>query len=326
MSLGVTSYQTGRLLLIGSDPDRRLSVVERYYRRCMGLWASEQRLWMSSQYRLWRFENILKPGIVQDGFDRTYVPRVAFTIGGLDIHDVAVDGNDRVLFVNTRCSCLATISQQHSFQPLWWPPFVTSLAPEDRCHLNGLAMGDGRARYVTAAATTDSAEGWRNHRHIGGCVVDVQTNEIVAEGLSMPHSPRLHQETLWVLDSGNGYFGAIDLDTGQFEPITLCAGYLRGLSFSGDYAVVGVSGPRDGKTFGGLALNDELAKAGISAACGLHVIDLRTGEVVEWLRFEGAVREIYDVVVLPGVMKPNVLGVDDDQVRKTISMESPGEI
>ena len=50
---------------------------------------------------------------------------------------------------NTLFSCLAAASPTHTFRPLWRPPFVSRLAPEDRCHLNGLALRDGEPRYVT---------------------------------------------------------------------------------------------------------------------------------------------------------------------------------
>jgi len=161
VSLAFTTYQTGKLLLIGLRPDGRLSVFERTFNRCMGLWASPQTLYMSSLYQLWRFDNALEPGQLHNGYDRLYVPQLGYTTGDLDIHDIAVDGGGRVIFVNTLFSCLATVSEHHSFVPLWRPPFVSKLAAEDRCHLNGLAIDDGRPRYVTAVSRTDVADGWR---------------------------------------------------------------------------------------------------------------------------------------------------------------------
>jgi len=179
-------------------------VFERTFNRCMGLWGDGQTLWMSSLYQLWHFENVLTPGEQYNGHDRLYVPRVGYTTGDLDIHDLAVDGGGRVVFLNTRFSCLATLSEKCSFTPLWRPPFISKLAAEDRCHLNGLALDEGQPRYVTAVSTSDVTDGWRDRRRDGGVVVDVRSNQVIASGLSMPHSPRVHQGRLWLLNSGTG--------------------------------------------------------------------------------------------------------------------------
>jgi uncharacterized protein (TIGR03032 family) len=264
---------------------------------------------------------VLEAGQAQDGYDRLYVPQVGNTTGDLDIHDMAVDGQGRLVFVNTLFGCLATLSDTHSFKPLWRPPFVSRLAAEDRCHLNGLAMKDGRPAHVTAAHACDVVDGWREHRAGGGVVVDVQRNEIVAGGLSMPHSPRWHRERLWLLNSGTGEFGHVELDSGRFVPVAFCAGYLRGLCFVGDFALVGLSKPRENRTFSGLPLDERLRARGGQARCGVQVIDLRTGDVVHWLRIEGVVEELYDVIPLPGVRRPMALGFRTDEIRRVLSIE-----
>ena len=239
LSIALTTYQIGKLYFIGLKPDNGLSVFERSFNRCMGLCATPNGLFMSSLYQIWRFENVLEAGQQQDGFDRLYVPQVGYTTGDLDIHDMAVNINGRLVFVNTLFGCLATLSETHSFKPLWQPGFISKLAAEDRCHLNGLAMKDGQPAYVTAVSQSDVADGWRDHRGDGGIVIDVNCNEIVCAGLSMPHSPRWHNGRLWLLNSGTGDFGYVDLDTGRFEPLCFCPGYMRGLSFHGDFALVG---------------------------------------------------------------------------------------
>lgn len=286
----------------------------------MGLWGDGQTLYMSTLYQLWRFENVLGAGEASDGYDRVYVPRVAWTTGDVDAHDVAVDGSGRPVFVNTLFSCLATVSEQHSFVPLWRPPFVTRLAAEDRCHLNGLAMENGAPAYVTAVSRSDAHEAWRDHRRDGGLVMDVRSNQPVIEGLSMPHSPRVHQGKLWLLDSGNGQFGYVDTARGRFEPVAFCPGYARGLAFLGDFAVVGLSRPRENKTFSGLALDDRLREKNIEARCQLLVIDLKRGDAVHSLRIEGFVSELYDVVALPGTRRPSALGFKTDEIRRVISV------
>ena len=329
LSLAFTTYQSGKLFLLGIKPDGRLSVFERTFNRCMGLWAGGGSLYMSSLYQLWRFENIFEPGQAHDGYDRLYVPQLDYITGDLDIHDIALGGDGRLVFVNTLFSCLSTVSESHSFKPLWQPPFISKLAAEDRCHLNGLAMdygsnGDsngGRPAYVTAVGQSDVADGWRDRRQDGGCVIDVESGEIVVSGLSMPHSPRLYRDKLWLLDSGTGFFGHVDTAGGKFEHLTFCPGYARGLAFIGDFAVVGLSRPRGNKTFSGLALDDNLASRDAEARCGLLVIDLRSGDIVHWVRIGGVVEELYDVITLPGVVRPMALGFKTDEIRRTISID-----
>lgn len=321
LSIALTTYQIGKLFFLGVKPSGELSVFERTFNRCMGLCATDNGLWMSSLYQVWRFENLLSERQNQDGYDRLYLPQLGYTTGDLDIHDMAVDADGKLVFVNTLFGCLATLSDTHSFKPLWRPPFISKLAAEDRCHLNGLAMKDGRPAFVTAVSRSDVVDGWRDHRVDGGIVIDVNSNSIVASGLSMPHSPRWHNGKLWLLNSGTGEFGHVDLETGRFEAVAFCPGYMRGLSFHGDYALVGLSRPRHNKTFSGLPLDEKLKAKQAEPRCGIQVIDLKTGDIVHWVRFEGVVEELYDVVALPGARCPMALGFKTDEIRRVLSVE-----
>jgi len=305
---------------MGLKPDGRLSAFERLFDRPMGLFAMQERLYMSSKYQMWRFENALGNGELYNGYDALYVPRVAHTTGDLDIHDVAVDNDQGVVFINTLHSCLAGVSGRYSFIPLWKPPFISRLAPEDRCHLNGLAMADGSPRYVTAVSRSDVVAGWRERRASGGCVIDVTTDEIILTGLSMPHSPRFYRGRLWLHNSGAGEFGYVDLERGAFEPVAFCPGYLRGLAFHGGFAIAGLSGPRHNRTFSGLALDDRLAEKDAESRCGIMVIDLESGNIAHWLQIEGIITELYDVQVLPGVRCPMSLGLKTDEIRRLITV------
>lgn len=318
MSLACTTYQTGKLLMLGRKSDGGLAVFERNFERAMGLWADGQRLWMSTKYQLWRMENMLRPGEIYQGHDRLYTPKVGITTADLDIHDVGVDTDGRLVFVATHFNCLGTTDERYSFAPLWRPPFISAFAPEDRCHLNGMAMEAGRVRYVTAVSTTDVLDGWRERRRDGGVVLEVPSGEVVASGFSMPHSPRVHRGELWILNSGRGQLGRVV--GGKFEPLCFCPGYLRGMTILGDYAVVCLSKARETKTFGGLALEEELASRGVEAQCGLQVIDLRTGEVAHWVRIEGMVSELYDVALLPGVTRPMAFGFRTEEIQKTVAL------
>jgi uncharacterized protein (TIGR03032 family) len=318
ISLALTTYQSSRLFLLGVKPNGNLSGFERLFDRAMGLYATPERLYMSSRYQLWQFDNVLAVGELDKGYDKLYVPRIAYTTGDLDIHDLVVDKNQNIIFVNTLYNCLATVSEHHSFKPLWQPPFISKLVAEDRCHLNGLALVNGEARYVTAVSQSDVIDGWRERRRDGGCVIDIKTNEIIAKGLSMPHSPRWYQGKLWLLNSGEGEFGYIE--NGEFKPVTFCPGYMRGLAFSGDFAIIALSKARE-KTFTGLALDEKLAAKEVDARCGLMIIDLKTGEIAHWLRIEGVITEFYDVQVLAGVQRPKALGLKTDEIQRLITIE-----
>ncbi len=329
LSLSFTTYQAGKLFFIGLQSNGKLSVFERSFERCMGLYANGNSLYMSSLYQLWRFENIIQPGQNHQSYDALYLPQMSYVTGDLDIHDIALSRaeekdlkSQRLVFVNTLFSCLGTVSETHSFVPLWQPTFISKLAAEDRCHLNGLAMQQGKPKYVTAVSQSDVGEGWREHRANGGCVIDVESNEIVLQGLSMPHSPRWHQEKLWLLNSGAGEFGFVDLNRGVFEPVAFCPGYLRGCAFYGDFAVVGISQPRHNKTFSGLPLDEKLQQKNVEPRCGLLVIDLRRGDIVHSLRMEGVVLELYDVVALLGVRRPMAIGFRSDEIRRVITVGS----
>jgi len=321
LSLAFTTYQAGKMFLIGLQANGRLSVFERTFNRCMGMWSNGQTLWMTTLYQLWRFENALAPGEHSDGYDRLYVPQLAYTTGDLDIHDIGVKNDGAPIFVNTLFSCLAEPSAAKSFRPVWRPRFVSKLAPEDRCHLNGLAMENGAPRYVTAVGETDVADGWRAHRVGGGVVVDVASNEVVARGFSMPHSPRVHDGKLWVLDSGTGRFGYCELSSGKFEEVAFCPGYQRGLAFHGRFAVIGLSQPRENRTFSGLPLDEALSSRKAEPQCGLLVIDLKTGGIVHWLKIQGIVHELYDVVCLDGIHRPQALGFKTDEIRRVLTIE-----
>lgn len=326
-SLALTTYQAGRLFLIGRKPDGAVRAHERLIEQCQGLWTDGQTLWTSSMHALWRFENDMPAGqVTAAGVDRRFAPREGRVTGRIDCHDIGmteVDGRRVPVFVNTQFNCLATPSETHSFRPVWTPPFISSLMAEDRCHLNGLAMDGTRPAWVSAVSRSDVLDGWRERRRDGGVIVDVASDEIAAHGLSMPHSPRLYDGRLWVLNSGEGAFGTVDPRSGRFTTVAFCPGYARGLAFVGRYAVIGLSRPRRNHTFDGLALDERLAARDAAARCGLIIVDIDTGRTVEWLRFEHTIEELYDVAVLPGVRQAEAIGFVGEDIQRAISVEPP---
>ncbi|MDZ7906487.1 MAG: TIGR03032 family protein [Cypionkella sp.] len=269
--------------------------------------------------QLFRFDR-LDSGAQSAVYDATFAPHQTWITGDIDIHDIGIGADGRPLFANTLFNCIATVADGHSFRPLWRPDFISQLAPEDRCHLNGMAVQDGAARYVSCVSRSDVTDGWRDRRVGGGIVLDVASGEVVAQGLSMPHSPRLYQGRLWVLNSGAGSFGYIDEGTGAFTPVTFCPGYARGLTFAGNYAIIGLSRPRENRTFSGLPLDEALQAHDAEARCGLLVVDLISGAAVDWVRIEGVVDELFDVIHLPGIRCPSAIGLKGPEINRIISI------
>ncbi len=324
-SLAFTTYQASKLFFVGLKDDGQLSIFERTFARCMGLYAQGDALYTSSLYQIWKFQNALVGSQTYQSkniaYDRLFVPQVGYTTGDIDVHDIAEDAEGNAIFVSALFSCIAKVSTTHSFTPLWKPPFISKLAAEDRCHLNGMATENGVPRYATAVSDTDMANSWRDHRSEGGVLIDVSSNEIVLRGLSMPHSPRLYQDKLWLLDSGRGRFGYVDLKAGRFETVALCPGYMRGLAFRGKYAIVGLSRPRGDASFTGLELDTMLAKQRTEPWCGLAVIDLERGDLVHSLQIKGIVSELYDVALIPDARRPAGLGFQSEEIRRSLSID-----
>jgi uncharacterized protein (TIGR03032 family) len=319
ISVAVTSYQSGKFYLLGRNPRGGLMIHERLFQKAMGLHVEGNTLLLATLFQIQRFENVLKPGErVNHTYDACYVPRLTHTTGVLDAHDVGLLESGEIIFVNTRYNCLATTSLRDSFTPVWKPPFISQIISEDRCHLNGMAMEKGKPRYVTAVSQSNTIDGWRDRRADGGVVVDVETGEAVCTGLSMPHSPRIFNNKLWVLNSGTGELGSVDTKKKTFTPKAFCPGFLRGLSFRGKYAFVGLSKPRY-ERFEGLLLDEKLKAADSEPWCGVQVIDLETGVCVEWFRVDGAIAEIYDVAVVPEVACPMSLGFASDEIKSLIT-------
>ena len=226
-SFAFTSYQSGRLLLAGTMPDGTVSVHQQSFSRAMGICWDRNGLWLASRLQLWRMENILPKGMMAQGrFDLVLMPRFAHMTGDIDVHEVGADADGRPVFVNTSFSCLAALDPIHSFKPVWKPPFISELAREDRCHMNGLGMLNGKAKYVTAVSQTDVADGWHGRPLPKGVLIDVQEDRIVTDGLLMPHSPRVAPDgRVYAVDSGRGFLVEIDPRTGEITNIAFCPGF-----------------------------------------------------------------------------------------------------
>jgi uncharacterized protein (TIGR03032 family) len=320
-SVLVTTYQAGKLVMLRPDGER-LNTHFRGFSKPMGLAVDGDRLAIGTSIEIWEYHNA--PAVARrlapaGSHDACFLPRSSVCTGDIQIHEMAWASRERqrpeeqpdpeLWFVNTRFSCLCTRSNSHSFVPRWRPPFITALAPEDRCHLNGLCLAKGRPAFVTALGTTDTPGGWRADKKSGGVLMEVATGEILTRGLSMPHSPRWYDGRLWVLESGSGGFGWIDPATGKYQALTVLPGFTRGLDFCGPLAFIGLSQVRESAVFSGIAI----AKRPLpERCCGVWVVNIHTGQTIAFVKFEDAVQEIFAVQVLPGLRHPDVI---NDQHR-----------
>ena len=327
-SVLVSTYQAGRLVMLRSQG----GVINTHFRsfdKPMGLALGDNRLAVGAATSVWEFHNLpavagkldSKSGAGDSRLhDACYLPRTTHWTGDIQIHEMAwVGAGDQstLWFVNTRFSCLCRRSDVYSFEPVWRPTFVDRYVPGDCCHLNGLGLREGEPRYVTALGETSTPGGWRENKRDGGILIDLASDEIIARKLSMPHSPRWYRDRLWVLQSGHGGFGYIDLDRGTYENVATLPGFTRGLSFVGPLAFIGLSQVRESAVFGGVPIAERELE---ERTCGVWVINIETGQTIAFVKFEDAVQEIFAVEIAPH-RYPEL--VNDDRELLAGSFEIP---
>jgi uncharacterized protein (TIGR03032 family) len=313
VSLLVSTYHAGKVVVIGTHASQ-LEISLHNFELAMGLALHPRKLAVGTRQEIWFLDSVseVAPTLEPAGkYDACLLARKAHFTGNIHGHELAFCGEE-LWVVNTLFSCLATLDDRFHFVPRWKPHFISSIgSPEDRCHLNGLATDGVQPRYVTALGASDTAQGWRANKVSGGVVLDVASQATVAEGLAMPHSPRLYNDRLWVLDSGRGRLCTVDLASGRVDPVAEFPGYARGLAFHGPFAFVGLSRIRETAVFGGVPI----AERGDELKCGLAVVDLRSGRSVASFEFVEGIEELFDVKVVPGVRCPALRGphVAEDQ-------------
>jgi uncharacterized protein (TIGR03032 family) len=318
-SLALSTYQAGKLIFISATPAGTLVQLARTFEAPMGLAVQGQRLAVATQQDVVVLANA--PGLAADFpgkpaiYDGLYVPQAVYHTGQVSMHDLAW-GTQGLWGVNTRFSCLCLIDDQFHFRPQWRPSFVSQLLPEDRCHLNGLALSGGEPAYATALATSDSAGGWRADLSRGhGVLMHVPSGAIALDGLYMPHSPRLIDGELYLLLSGTGELVRADLEKRQVTVMAKVDGFARGLACCGDILFIGLSKLRQrSATFKDLPI----AKGALF--CGVVAVDRRSGAIVGHIRYENSVEEIYDVQVLPNLRRPGILNSDSPEFRLALSL------
>jgi uncharacterized protein (TIGR03032 family) len=305
----VSTYQAGKLVILRPDGNS-INTHFRTFNRPMGMAADRQRLMLGAMMEIAEFRNM--PDVAKrlhdpPVHDAVYMARRGHITGHIDIHEMAWDADGAIWFVNTLFSCLCTLDTKSSFVPRWRPKFISHYAPEDRCHLNGLAMRNGIPRYVTALGETNDPQGWRANKRDGGLIIDVTTNRVIVRGLSMPHSPRWYDNRLWVLESGRGALCAIDPKTGAKTDVARVPGFCRGIDFLGPVAFIGLSQLRGTTPFTDIPITDDNA----DRLSGVWVVHLATGKTIAFLKFTGGVQEIFAVQAVPGVLFPEIVHEGD---------------
>lgn len=316
-SVLISTYQTHRLVCARAADDG-LNTHLRTYEKPMGIAVAPGRIALGTNTEVWDLRDMPEAAAKLNPagrHDACYLPRNRHITGDIAVHELAFAGGEMWL-VATAFSCLATLDGAHSFVPRWAPPFISSLAPEDRCHLNGLAVRDDRPSYVTALGTTDTPGGWRAAKARGGVLIDVASGQVAISGLSMPHSPRWWRDRLWMLESGTGSLCLADLDAGSVEVVAELPGFTRGLTFLDGIALVGLSQIRESATFGDLPLTRRRQER----ESGVWMVDPQTGNVVGFLRFDDLVQEIFDVAVLPGVRFPEIAEAGDLTTARSFAL------
>lgn len=316
VTIAISTYQAGKVIFLSAVNDEDLIQLPRNFKKAMGMAFKPGKMAIAVQDEVIVLSDSPdlartyppKPGV----YDAMFLPRASYYTGHVDLHDLEWSDDD-LWAVNTRFSCLALINTDYSFTPVWQPPFITKIAPEDRCHLNGVTFSGGKPKYVTALGKTDTPEGWRPGKASDGIIIDVESNEIVAHDLPMPHSPRLYDGDLYCLLSAEGKLVMMDADKGTYEVAHEFDGYVRGMSRHGDYLFVGLSKLRKkSSSFGDLPIAQRSVK------CAVEIIHFPSMSKVGQINYLTSVEELYDVKVLSGMSRPNVLSTIKDDFRKAL--------
>lgn len=315
ISFLVSTYLIGNVITVGSRGGQ-LVIEFHTFDRPMGMAISKEGLTICTRSQVWFMPAMPDIGAQMEPkgqYDSAFFARKSHFTGNISVHEAAWVGKE-LWICNTRFSCLCTLHPTCHFAPRWRPPFITNLAPEDRCHLNGLATANGQARYVTTLAETNTREGWRPVKATAGCVIDVLTNQVIARGFAMPHSPRVINDKLYVLNSGMGRLECIDPANGKSEVVCELPGYTRGFSSHGSYAFIGLSKIRPSSSMDGVPI----AARASELKCGVWVVDLNKGAIVSFLEFTEGFDELFGVLVIPGFTSPFISGpLTDHYAEKT---------
>lgn len=306
----LSTYQAGKVIFLSAVSDDKLVQLPRTFDSAMGIATNEGRVAVACKNEVVVLANA--PGLAAfypvqpKTYDALFVPRAVYFTGQLALHDMHWS-EQGLLAINTLFSCISVIDDEYSFKPIWQPSFIEELAPEDRCHLNGMAINEnGDIEFVTALGTTNKRQGWRENKMEGGVLVDVKSNKILFDHLAMPHSPRLYNDKLYFLISALGQLVEADIQNREYKVIAELGGFARGMEKIGDYLFIGISKLRHTtEIFADLPI----AK---SSFAGVVVYNLAQRKVEGKIKYHSSVEEIYDVKILSGMKRPGILNYKKD--------------
>ena len=316
ISLALSTYQAGKVVFLSTTDGVKMTQLPRNFGKAMGVAINGNKMAIASKNELTIFKN--SPSLARtypnkpDTYDSLFLPRNTYYTGELSLHDIAWT-NKGLVAVNTIFSCLSTLSDEYNFDPIWQPPFISDLHPEDRCHLNGMAVDNGEIKYVTALGDTNTYQGWREKKLNGGIVMEVPSGKVILDGLPMPHSPRVYDNKLYVLLSAIGELIEVDPKTGTYETIVKIGSFARGMAKYGNYLFIGTSKLRHNtSSFKDLPIAKQ-SKAGIC------VVYLPYKSIIGQIDYQTSVEEIYDVQVLERIIRPNILNPNQDIHKLALS-------
>lgn len=318
-SIAISTYQAGKVVFISAKNKNDLIQLPRNFEKAMGIaeYTEKDKIAIACKDEVIIFRNSIDLAKfypkAQNKYDSLYLPRNTFHTGALDIHDLSFGNNGELFAVNTLFSSIVKINDDYNFTPYWRPPFIDKIVSEDRCHLNGMAMKNGKPKYASAFNRGNKPQSWREKITSSGIIIDIEENKIIAEGLAMPHTPRIFNDELYVLLSASGELAKINIKNGNYEVITKIDGFVRGMSLHKDYLFIGISKLRkNSSTFGKLPFLKHANEAGIV------IVHLPTQSIQGKISYLTSLEEIYDVHILANKKRPNILNTMTQDYKKAL--------
>ena len=320
-TIAISTYQAGKLVFISAKDEDSLSQLPRNFNKAMGIAEDfeNQKLAVACKDEVILFKNSSElanyyPN-APNKYDALYMPRITFHTGAVDIHDLSFGLNGEIYAVNTLFSCIIKLDENYSFTPIWSPPQIDKITSEDRCHLNGMAMLNGKPKYATAFNNGNTPQSWRENITSSGVIYDIEKNKIICSGLPMPHTPRIFNNELYVLLSATGELVKINTSKGTYEVIVKIGGFVRGMSLHNDYLFIGISKLRkNSSTFGKLDFAKNANQAGIV------IVHLPTKSITGKINYLNSLDEIYDIHILKDKKRPNILNTLTDDHKNGLSL------
>ena len=320
-SIAISTYQAGKVVFISAKDENSLVQLPRNFEKAMGIAEDSQKdkIAIACKDEVIVFRNsqdlaAFYPN-APNKYDALYLPRNTFHTGAIDIHDLNFGNNGELYAVNTLFSSIVKIDDNYNFTPFWSPPQINKITSEDKCHLNGMAMHNGEPKYATAFNDGNTPQSWRDKITETGVIYNIEKNKIIANGLAMPHTPRIYNGELYVLLSATGELVKINKENGTYDVVVKIGGFVRGMSLHKDYLFIGQSKLRkNSSTFGKLPFAKDANQAGIV------IIHLPTASIAGKITYLTSLDEIYDIHILADKTRPNILNTLTEDYKEGLSI------